>query len=121
MLKNAGGYQTGGKMHQGGRGSVTVEFYSLVFPSVGEMYTDTSDPFARVKVRLYFRDVATDICMPIEIDTKISYCANSTISEIYASALTEVKQVIAAAHALLADCTLGQLQALSAEERQRSG
>jgi hypothetical protein len=120
MLKNAGGYPAAGKLHQGGRGSMTVEFYSLVFPSVGEMYTDTSDPFARVKVRLYFRDDVTDICTPIEIDTKISYCANSTISEIYASALTEVKQVIAAAHELLADCTLRQLQALSAERMQRS-
>ena len=40
---------------------MTVEFYSLVFPNIGEMYTDTLDPFARVKVRLYFRDVGTDI------------------------------------------------------------
>ena len=99
---------------------MTVEFYSLVFPNVGEMYTDTTDPFARVKVRLYFRNVGADICTPIEIDTKITYCPNSTISEIYASALTEVKQVIAAAHELLADCTLRQLQALSAERMQRS-
>jgi hypothetical protein len=99
---------------------MTVEFYSLVFPNIGEMYTDTTDPFARVKVRLYFRDAGTDICTPIEVDTKITYCPHSTISEIYASALTEVKQVIAAAYELLADCTLRQLQALSADRMQRS-
>jgi hypothetical protein len=100
---------------------MTMEFYSLVFPSVGEMYTDTPDPFARVKVRIYFRNVESDICTPIEIDTKITYCPSSTISEIYASALAEVKQVIAAAHAALADASLRQLQALSAEEMERSG
>jgi hypothetical protein len=100
---------------------MTVEFYSLVFPTIGEMYTDTPDPFARVKVRLYFRDVESDIYTPIEIDTKITYCPQSTISEIYALALTEAKQVIAAAHALLADSSLRQLQALSAERMQRSG
>jgi hypothetical protein len=100
---------------------MAVEFYSLVFPTIGEMYTDTSNPFARVKVRLYFRNVDSDICTPIEIDTKITYCPNSTISEIYDSALTEAKKVIAAAHELLADCTLRQLQVLSAEEMQRSG
>jgi hypothetical protein len=99
---------------------MTVEFYSLMFPAVGEMYTDTANPFARVKVRLYFRNVDSDICTPIEIDTKISYYPNSTISEIYNSALTEVKHVIAAAHDLLADCSLRQLQALSAEQMQRS-
>ena len=81
---------------------MTMEFYSLVFPSVGEMYTDTPDPFARVKVRIYFRNVESDICTPIEIDTKITYCPKSTISEIYASALAEVKQVIAGAHAVRA-------------------
>jgi hypothetical protein len=99
---------------------MAVEFYSLVFPNVGEMYNDTPDPFARVKVRIYFRDVTTDICTPIEIDTKITYCPHSTMSEIYASALTEVKKVIAAAHELLADSTLRQLQTLSAERMQRS-
>jgi len=99
---------------------MTVEFYSLVFPNVGEMYTDTTDPFARVKVRLYFRNAGTGICAPVEIDTKVTYCPHSTISEIYASALTEVKKVIGAAHALLADCSLRQLQALSAERVQRS-
>jgi hypothetical protein len=99
---------------------MTVEFYSLVFSNVGEMYTDTTDPFARVKVRLYFRNAGTDICTPVEIDTKVTYCPHSTISEIYASALTEVKKVIGAAHALLADCSLRQLQALSAERVQRS-
>ena len=77
---------------------MSIEFYSLVFPNVGEMYTDTTDPFARVKVRLYFRDVATDICTPIEIDTKITYRPHSTITDIYASALTEVKKVIGADH-----------------------
>jgi hypothetical protein len=99
---------------------MAVEFYSLVFPSIGEMYTDTSDPFSRVKVRLYFRNIDNDVCTPIEIDTKITYCSHSTISEIYTSALTEVKKVIAAAHELLADCTLRQLQTLSAERMQRS-
>jgi hypothetical protein len=99
---------------------MTVEFYSLVFPNVGEMYTDTDSPFSRVKVRLYFRKADSDTYTPIEIDTKISYCQNSTISEIYASALSEVKQVIAAAHDLLADCTLRQLQALSAQRMRRS-
>jgi hypothetical protein len=99
---------------------MAVEFYSLVFPNVGEMYNDTPDPFARVKVRIYFRDVTTDMCTPIEIDTKITYCPHSTMSEIYASALTEVKKVIAAAHELLADSTLRQLQTLSAERMQRS-
>jgi hypothetical protein len=44
---------------------MTVEFYSLVFPTIGEMYTDTPDPFARVKVRLYFRNVESDIYTPI--------------------------------------------------------
>ena len=100
---------------------MTVEFYSLVSPNIGEMHTDTPDPFARVKVRLYFHNVGTDIYTPIEIDTKITYCPNTTILEIYDSALTEVKQVIAAAHALLADCSLRQLQALSAERMQHSG
>jgi hypothetical protein len=99
---------------------MAVEFYSLVFPNVGEMYNDTPDPFARVKVRIYFRDVTTDMCTPIEIDTKITYCPHSTMSEIYASALTEVKKVIAAAHELLAGSTLRQLQTLSAERMQRS-
>jgi hypothetical protein len=99
---------------------MAVEFYSLVFPNIGEMYTDTTDPFARVKVRLYFCEVGTDICTPIEIDTKITYCPHSTIAEIYASALTEVKQVIAAAHELLANASLRQLQALSAERMQQS-
>ena len=98
---------------------MTVEFYSLVFPNIGEMYTDTPDPFGRVKVRLYFHNVGTDIYTPIEIDTKIRYFPHSTISEIYASALTEAKQVIAAAHELLAGCTLRQLQALSADRMQR--
>ena len=99
---------------------MTVEFYSLVFPTIGEMYTDTDNPFARVKVRLYFRNTDSDICTPIEVDTKITYCPNSTISEIYDSALTEVKHVIAAAHDLLADRSLRQLQALAAEPMQRS-
>jgi hypothetical protein len=100
---------------------MTVEFYSLVFPTIGEMYSDTPDPFARVKVRLYFRNVESDIYTPIEIDTKITYCPQSTISEIYASALTEVKKVIGAAHTLLADSSLRQLQALSAERMRQSG
>jgi len=99
---------------------MTVEFYSLVFRNIGEMYTDTSDPFAGVKVRLYFRDVENGTYTPIEVDTKITYCPHSTISEIYASALTETKQVIAAAHALLTVSSLRQLQALSAERMQRS-
>ena len=99
---------------------MTIEFYSLVFPTIGEMYTDTDDPFARVKVRLYFRNTDSDVCTPIEIDVKISYCQNSTVSEIYDSALTEVKQVIAAAYGLLADRSLRQLQALAAERMQRS-
>jgi hypothetical protein len=99
---------------------MTLELYSLVFPTIGEMYTDTDNPFARVKVRLYFCNTDSDICTPVEIDTKITYCPNSTISEIYESALTEVKQVIAAAHDLLADRSLRQLQALAAERIQRS-
>ena len=98
---------------------MTVEFYSLVFPSVGEMYTDSDNPFSRVKVRLYFRNTDSDTFTPIEVDTKISYCANSTISEIYTSALSEATQVIAAAHELLADCTLQQLQTLSAARMHR--
>ena len=97
---------------------MTVEFYSLVFPNVGEMYTDTENPFSRVKVRLYFRNADSDTYTPIEIETEISYCPNSTISEIYTSALSEVKKVIAAAHELLADCTLRQLQALSTQRMQ---
>ena len=100
---------------------MAVEFYSLVFPTIGEMYTDTAYPFARVTVRLYFRNVDSDIYTPIEIDTKITYCPNSTIAEIYDSALTEVKTVVAAAHDLLAGCSLGQLQALSAERMQQLG
>jgi hypothetical protein len=99
---------------------MTVEFYSLVFPTIGEMYTDTDNPFARVKVRLYLRNTDSDICTPIEVDTKITYCPNSTVSEIYDSALTELKQVIAAAHDLLANSGLRQLQALSAERMQVS-
>ena len=99
---------------------MTVELYSLVFPTIGEMHTDTDNPFARVKVRLYFRDTDSDICTPIEIDTKITYCPNSTVSEIYDSALTEVKQMIAAAHNLLANRNLRQLQALAAERMERS-
>ena len=99
---------------------MTVEFYSLVFPTIGEMYTDTLDPFARVKVRLYFHNVGTDIYTPIEIDTKIAYLPDSTVSEIYETALAEVKQVIAAAHTLLSESNLRQLQALSAERMQRS-
>ena len=99
---------------------MTMEFYSIVFPTIGEMYTDTANPFSRVKVRLYFREIDSDIYTPIEIDTKISYCANSTVSEIYEAALAEVKQVITAAHALLADSSLRQLQTLSAEQMQRS-
>jgi len=99
---------------------MTVEFYSLMFPSVGEMYTDSDNPFSRVKVRLYFRNPDSDTFTPIEIDTKISYCANSTISEIYTSALGEARKVIAAAHELLADCTLRQLQTLSAERMRCS-
>jgi len=98
---------------------MTVEFYSLVFPSVGEMYTDTDNPFSRVKVRLYFRNSDSDTFTPIEVDTRISYCPNSTISDIYTSALSEARQVIAAAHELLADCTLRQLQTLSAESMHR--
>src|SRR5216683_6689434 len=108
-----------GSVEQGGR-SMTVEFYSLVFPTIGEMYTDTPDPFARVKVRLYFRNIGTDIYTPIEIDTKITYRPDSTVSEIYETALAEVKQVIAAAHTLLSESNLRQLQALSAERMQRS-
>ena len=100
---------------------MTPEFYSLVFSTIGEMYTDTDDPFARVKVRLYFRNTDSDVCTPIEIDAKISYCQNSTVSEIYDAALTEVKHVIAAAHQLLADRSLRQLQALAAERMERSG
>ncbi len=99
---------------------MTVEFYSLVFPTIGEMYTDTPDPFARVKVRLYFHSAGTDIYTPIEIDTKIAYRPDSTVSDIYETALAEVKQVIAAAHALLSESNLRQLQALSAERMQRS-
>ena len=99
---------------------MTIEFYSVVFPTIGEMYPDTDNPFARVKVRLYFRDTDNDICTPIEIDTKISYCPNSTISEIYDSALTEVKRVIAAVHDLLSNRSLRQLQALSTERMERS-
>jgi|SRR6516164_6765973 hypothetical protein len=99
---------------------MTMEFYSIVFPTIGEMYTDTANPFSRVKVRLYFRKIDSDIYTPIEIDTKISYCPNSTVSEIYEAALAEVKQVVAAAHALLADSSLRQLQARSAEQMQRS-
>ena len=98
---------------------MTVEFYSLVFPTIGEMYTDTPDPFARVKVRLYFHNVGTDIYTPIEIDTKISYHPDSTVSEIYEAALGEVKKVIAAAHALLSEGGLRELQALAAERMQR--
>ena len=99
---------------------MTVELYSLVFPTIGEMYTDTDNPFARVKVRLYLRDTDSDICTPIEVDTKITYCPNSTISEIYDSALTEVKRMIAAAHDLLANRNLRQLHALAAERMERS-
>jgi len=99
---------------------MAVEFYSLVFPNIGEMYTDTSDPFGRVKVRLYFHNVGTDIYTPIEIDIKIKYCPHSTITEIYESALAEVKNVIAAAHALLSECDLRELQTLSVERMQRS-
>lgn len=98
---------------------MTMEFYSIVFPNVGEMYTDTADPFARVKVRLYFRNVGTDLYTPIEIDTKIAYQPDSTISAIYGSALAAAKQVIADAHALLSKCNLSQLQALAAERMQQ--
>jgi amidase len=56
---------------------MAAEFYSLVFPNIGEMYTDTSDPFGRVKVKLYFHNVGTDIYTPIEIDTKIKYCPHA--------------------------------------------
>jgi hypothetical protein len=97
---------------------VTVEFYSLVFPNIGEMYTDTPDPFGRVKVRLYFHNVGTDIYTPIEIDTKIRYFPHSTISR----SMTRFgggKKVIAAAHALLSECDLRELQALAAERMQR--
>ncbi len=92
---------------------MAVEFYSLVFANIGEMYTDTSDPFGRVKVRLYFHNVGTDIYTPIEIDIKIKYCPHE-------SALAEVKKVIAAAHALLSECDLRELQTLSVERMQRS-
>jgi len=84
------------------------------------MYTDTPEPFGRVMVRMYFHNVGTDIYTPIEIDTKIRYFPDSTISEIYGSALAEVKKVIAAAHALLSECDLRELQALSVERMQRS-
>ena len=103
-----------------GRRGMTMEFYSIVFPNVGEMYTDTPDPFARVKVRLYFRNAGTDLYTPVEMDTKVAYRPDSTISEIYESALAEVKKVIAAAHALLSECTLRQLQALSEERMQQA-
>jgi hypothetical protein len=106
-------------VEQGGR-SMTMEFYSIVFPNVGEMYTDTPDPFARVKVRLYFRNIGTDLYTPIEMDTKVAYRPDSTISEIYESALAEAKHVIAAANALLSECNLSQLQALSTERMQQS-
>jgi hypothetical protein len=99
---------------------MTMEFYSIVFPNVGEMYNDTPDPFARVKVRLYFRNIGSDLYTPIEMDTKVAYRPDSTISEIYESALAEAKQVIAAANALLSKCNLSQLQALSAEKMQQS-
>ena len=99
---------------------MAIEFYSVVFPTIGEMYTDTDNPFARVKVRLYFRDTDSDICTPIEVDTKITYCPNSTISEIYDSALTELKQVIAAAHDLLVNRNLRQLKTLAAERMEGS-
>jgi len=99
---------------------MAVEFYSLMFPSIGEMYTDTSDPFGRVKVRLYFHNVGTDIYTPIEIDTKITYYPHSTVTEIYESALAEAKKVIAAAHALLSECDLRELRALSVERMQQS-
>jgi hypothetical protein len=56
----------------------------------------------------------------MEIDTKIKYCPHSTITEIYESALAEVKNVIAAAHALLSECDLRELQTLSVERMQRS-
>jgi hypothetical protein len=59
---------------------MTVEFYSPVFPNVGETYTDTPEPFGRVMVRMYFHNVGTDIYTGIEIDTKIRYCPDSTIS-----------------------------------------
>ena len=99
---------------------MTMEFYSIVFPSVGEMYTDTPDPFARVKVRLYFRNTGTDLYTPIEMDTKVTYRPDSTISEIYQSALAEAKEVIAAASALLSECDLSQLQILSTERMHQS-
>ena len=100
---------------------MTIEFYSLVFPTIGEMYTDTTDPFARVKVRLYFHKTGTDIYTPVEIDTKVTYCPDSTVSEIHGSALNEATKVIAAANALLSRCNLQQLQALSLERMQQSG
>jgi len=100
---------------------MTIEFYSLVFPTIGEMYTDTTDPFARVKVRLYFRKLGTDIYTPVEIDTKVTYRPDSTVLEIHESALGEATEVIAAANALLSQCNLGQLQALSLERMQQSG
>ena len=84
------------------------------------MYTDTPDPFRRVKVRLYFRNVGTDMYTPIEIDTKIKYCPHTTIGQTYESALAEAKKVIAVAHALLSECDLRELQALSVERMQRS-
>jgi len=99
---------------------VTMEFYSIVFPSVGEMYTDTPAPFARVKVRLYFRNIGTDLYTPIEMDTKVTYRPDSTISEIHGSALAEAKKVIAAANALLSECNLSQLQTLSTERMHQS-
>jgi hypothetical protein len=114
----SGGGMPGTSNRGGSR--MTVEFYSLVFPNIGEMYTDTPDPFGRVKVRLYFHNVGTDIYTPIEIDTKIKYFPNSTITEIYESALAEAQKVIAAAHALLSECNLRELQALSVERMQRS-
>jgi hypothetical protein len=106
-------------VEQGGQ-SMTMEFYSIVFPSVGEMYTDTPDPFARVKVRLYFRNIGTDLYTPIEMDTKVTYRPDSTITEIHGSALAEAKKVIAAANALLSECNLSQLQTLSAERMHQS-
>ena len=99
---------------------MTMEFYSIVFPNVGEMYIDTPDPFARVKVRLYFRNIGTDLYTPIEMDTKVTYRPDSTISEIYQSALAEAKEVIAAANALLSECNLSQLQTLSTERMHQS-
>lgn len=92
---------------------MTFTFETINFPEIGEPLT--KDKFAWVPVKLTFAKPGHDLHFDISLRVTVNYGQDWSVQRICEAAFEEAKALLGAAHALLAEHDLQELQQLSDE------